>query len=265
MNRIYVVSDGTGRTAEQALNAALTQFQGADVEIIRCAATRSVKKVRDIARRAARENAFVVHTLVTDELRAELVRAGRRFDVETIDLMGPLLGRLSSFLRVSPAEKPGLFNQLNRAYFRRVETVEFALDHDDGNRPDELSKAEIVLVGVSRTFKTPLSVYLAFKGWFVANVPIVPGAETPRQLERVPGKRVFFLDTNPRQLAALRRARDEYLKGEVGDYAETENVRLELMQARQVYHRHPRWNLVNVTSKPIEEIASEILSVRGPR
>jgi len=259
--KVFVVSDGTGRTAEQALNAALTQFPAAVLEIVRRPRVRSVRKVRETVAEAAASGGFIVHTLVTDQLRALMVRLGRQRHVETIDLMGPLLARLSNRLARTPTERPGLFSELNRDYFRRIETMEFAIRHDDGARPHELRRAEIVLVGVSRTFKTPLSIYLAFQGWFVANVPIVSGIPIPPQVFRLPRGKVFCLDTSARQLASLRRSRYEYLNRHVDDYADLEVIRMELMEARRMFHKSG-FRIVDVTNKPIEEIASEILAVR---
>jgi hypothetical protein len=194
-----------------------------------------------------------------------MLRGGRKHNVDTIDLMGGLLGQLSEEFDVSPAEKPGLFSQLNKAYFRRIETMEFAFHHDDGQRVNELRKAEIILLGVSRTFKTPISIYLAFKGWFVANVPILMGQEMPGIIEKLPAENIFCLDTNARALAELRRARQSYLGGAAGDYDDIEFVRMELMYARKIYVKNPRWSIVNVTNKPIEEIASEILILKGAK
>ena len=145
MNRhiAFVVSDGTGRTAERALNAALTQFENVDIDVVRCQNVRSQDEVRQVVEEAAAAGAFIIHTLVTDGLRGRMVRLGRQHNVECIDIMGPLLGRLSQRFHVSPAEKPGLFSQLNRDYFRRIESMEFAISHDDGLRSNELKKAEM--------------------------------------------------------------------------------------------------------------------------
>jgi [pyruvate, water dikinase]-phosphate phosphotransferase / [pyruvate, water dikinase] kinase len=265
VNTIYVVSDGTGRTAERILRAALAQFPGAEVDIVVRSNVRTLDRVRRVVAEAAAARGFIVHTVVTRAVREALIRTGREDNVETIDLMGPLLARLTETLAVSPAEKPGIFAQLNKTYFRRIETMEFALRHDDGQRLEEIRKAEIVVVGVSRTFKTPLSIYLAFKGWFVANVPLVMDQAPPAVLDKVPVNRVFCLDTNARELAELRRSRNEYLKGAAGpDYSDPEAIRIELMQARQYYARHAGWSIINVTNKPIEEIATEILALRGP-
>jgi len=263
--KIYIVSDGTGRTAEQALNAALIQFPEVKVNLVRKPKVRTEQKVSHVIQEAKKNSGFIVHTLVTDKLREAMLRGGRKHNVHTIDLMGGLLGQLSEEFSLTPAEKPGLFGQLNKAYFRRIETMEFAFHHDDGQRANELKKAEIVLLGVSRTFKTPLSIYLAFKGWFVANVPIVMGQEMPSIINKLLSSNVFCLDTNARALAELRRARQNYLGGAVGEYDDIEYVRMELMHARKIYSQHPGWAIVNVTNKPIEEIASEILTLKGER
>jgi regulator of PEP synthase PpsR (kinase-PPPase family) len=259
----FVVSDGTGRTAERALSAALTQFADVKLDVVRVQNVRTREEVARVVREAAAVKAFIVHTLVTDELRGHVVRIGRQFNVETIDLMGTLLGRLSDLFRVSPSEKPGLFSQLNRVYFRRVESMEFAINHDDGLRVEELKDAEIVVLGVSRTFKTPLSVYLAYRGWFVGNVPIVLNVPVPRIIHELPAQNVFCLDTNPARLAELRRTREVYLRDTVGEYANLDFVRKEVHWARSIYMREAGWRVVDVTNKSIEEIASEILLLKG--
>jgi regulator of PEP synthase PpsR (kinase-PPPase family) len=259
--QIYVVSDGTGGTAERALNAALLQFEGAKIEIVRRSGVRTEKEVQKIVNEVGRVGGFIVHTLVTDKLRQEILHSGRIENVETIDLMGPLLERLSRKFSISPVEKPGLFQQLNEEYFRRVETMEFAFRHDDGQRIEDLERAEIILVGVSRTFKTPLSIYLAFKGWLVANVPVVMNMELPAVLFELPAKRIFALKSDPYRLASLRRVRHERLSGATGDYADPNFVIKEMDYALRIFKRQANWQIIDVTSKPIEEIASEILTL----
>jgi regulator of PEP synthase PpsR (kinase-PPPase family) len=259
---LFVVSDGTGGTAERALNAALTQFAGAKVNIIIRPNVRTEKQVQSIVEQTASSGGFIVHTLVSDKLRQVMLQCGRLRNVETIDLMGPLLDRLSRLVATSPAEEPGLFRELNETYFRRIETMEFAFNHDDGLRSEELYKAEIVLLGVSRTFKTPLSIYLAFKGWFVANVPIILDMEIPSQLFEISPSKVFGLRANPHFLAALRRARQEQFNGITGNYAELDYVSREMKYAMKLFSQQNGWFIIDVTSKPIEEIASEILALR---
>lgn len=263
MHHIFIVSDGTGRTANQALNAALMQFPDTNPVFHTRQEIRSIAQIKEIITEAKQIGGFIVHTLVQDEVRHAMVREGRKNNIETIDVMGPLLSRLSNIFANTPSGKPGIFNQLNKEYFQRIDAMQFAFHHDDGARDHELDRAEIVLVGVSRTFKTPLSIYLAFKGWFIANVPIVMGVSPPPLLFKIPPERVFCLTTDPHHLATLRTFREEVLKGTTGTYANFEHVRKELMYARQIYTRQPKWSVIRVTSKPIEEIATEILAIRG--
>ncbi len=261
MRQILVVSDATGGTAERMLKAALTQFEGTDITIEIRSYIRTQEQVKDVVAEARAGTGFIIHTIVSDELRDHIMQEGRVQNVETIDLMGPLLDRLSRQLSVTPSEKPGLFHQLNEDYFRRIETMEFALRHDDGLHVEELDQAEIVIVGVSRTFKTPLSMYLAFKGWFVANVPIVLNHDLPQKVYELPAERVFGLTMDTRRLSALRTVRESHLGAISNEYADLDFVRLEVMHALRIFERPPAWPVINVTAKPIEEIASEILAV----
>jgi [pyruvate, water dikinase]-phosphate phosphotransferase / [pyruvate, water dikinase] kinase len=261
MYYIIVVSDGTGRTAQQALDAALTQFEDTWVEIIVRSGIRTKHQVLEVVEEALKKKAFIVHTLVSDEMRSLMLNTARKLNVDTIDLMGPLLMRLSLQFANAPSQKPGLFNEVNKEYFRRIEAMEFTFRHDDGQHIEEIEKADIVILGVSRTFKTPLSIYLAIKGWLVANVPIVLDNQPHPVLNKINPKKVFGLTTYPSRLTQLRRTRHEHLGGHSGDYADYDHVINELRFAHSIYKRHPKWVIINVTSKAIEEIASEILSI----
>ncbi len=258
---IFVVSDGTGRTAEQILLAALTQFPASRPEIILRQEVRNEALVEKTVMEAQAAKGIIVHTLVSEVLREQMLRLSRIHNVEAIDLMGPLLSRLSHHLANSPTQEPGLFFRLNKEYFKRIDSMQFAFNHDDGQRYYDYDRAEIILVGVSRTFKTPLSIYLAFKGWFVANYPIVLGVEPPDILYKLPAGKVFGLMTEPYDLSTLRSARQQYLGGNTGEYASIEFVKRELNFARQYFSRFS-WPVVQVTNKPIEEIASEILCIK---
>jgi regulator of PEP synthase PpsR (kinase-PPPase family) len=261
MQKIFVVSDGSGGTAKRALNAALTQFEDAKVEIIERPNIITKDQVEAVVIEASQKNGFVIHTLVSNDAREAMLRIGRVYNISTFDLIGPLIERLSQRFSISPSMKPGLFRQLNEAYFRRIETMEFAFNHDDGLRPNELEKAEIILVGVSRTFKTPLSIFLATKGWFVANVPIILNMPLPEILDRLPPGKVMGLRADPFRLSQLRNVREQRLLSSTGDYAKPEYVAREMKYALRIYHSHPDWPVINVTSKPIEEIASEIITL----
>lgn len=243
----------------------MTQFPDQDIEIRRFPDIRTVMQIQELVEEAVGQRAFIVHTLVSDKLREELFRVARLRDVETIDLMGPLLDRMTDQFAVNPSEQPGLFRVLDESYFRRIETMQFAFNHDDGKRIEELHKAEIILLGVSRTFKTPLSIYLAFKRWYVANVPIVLGIPAPAIIYKVPPDRVFCLTTYPNRLAQLRKARQERLGGTPMDYANPDYVKRECLYASQIFSGQPKWQQINVTSKSIEEIAAEIVALMPKR
>ncbi len=265
MQKIFVVSDGTGGTAKRALSAALTQFADAKVEIIERPNVRDQKQVESVVKEAEKVEGFIVHTLVSNDTRDAMLRIGRLYNVPTFDLIGPFIERLSQHLSITPSMKPGLFRQLNEAYFRRIETMEFAFNHDDGLRSNELDRAEIILVGVSRTFKTPLSIYLATKGWFVANVPIVLKMPLPEILDQLSPERIFGLRADPIRLSQLRIVREQRLHSSTGDYAKPEHVAQEMAYAMRLFNKHPKWAIIDVTSKPIEEIASEIITLSRPK
>jgi len=260
LHHIFIISDGTGRTAEQVLKAALAQFGDTKAQTIIHPNVRTKKLVSRIMSEAHRVKGLVVHTVVSKKLRDIILEQGRLHDVATIDLMGPLLAQLSHHLSYSPSEKPGVFHELNKSYFQRIEAVEFTFRHDDSQKIEELKKAEIVLLGVSRTFKTPVSIYLAYKGWLVANIPIILGMELPEILSELPPERVFCLTTFPTHLAELRKMREKHLGGATGEYAKLSHIQRELSYARNIYKKQPKWSVVDVTNKPIEEISSEILT-----
>ena len=259
LQHVFVVSDGTGGTAKQALRAALVQFEHTKVEIHIRPNVRSEQQVEEIISEAFLIQGLIIHTIVSKKLRHLILDLGSLHELQTIDLMGPLLAQLSSHLENLPSEKPGIYNKLNKAYFQRIEAVEFTLRHDDGQHVDELESADIVLLGVSRTFKTPLSVYMAHRGWRVANVPIVLNIPVPDIIYKLPPERIFCLTTISSRLAVLRQARDKYLGGYTGSYSSRSHVQEELNYASRIYRTHPKWTIVKVTNKPIEEICSEIL------
>lgn len=263
MFKIYIVSDGTGRTARQALQAALIQFPDTqnEVSIETFNGIQSIEEIEDILYKAGHEGALVVHTLVTESLRHLMLEASRNYVVETIDLMGPLLFKLSDHLSFQPSGKPGLYHQANEEYFKRIDAVQFAFNHDDGLRSEHLKDAEIVLLGVSRTFKTPVSIYLAYKGWKVANVPIVEGMDIPSGVFQIDPSVVFCLHNSPLELSKLRQSRQSYLKGYTGEYASLDSVKKEVNFARNLYLRHKGWRIVNVANKSVEEVGSEILTL----
>lgn len=259
---IFVVSDATGQTAQRMAQSALIQFEEADAEIVRRGGVLTAEDVRRVVIEAASRNALVMHTLVSNELRRVMLAEARQAGVDAMDLMGRVLDRLATRLRLTPAQKPGLLEQLAEARKREIEAVEFAWRHDDGAHTEELDRAEIVLVGVSRTLKTPTMLYLAYSGWFVANVPLVPEVPPPEPLLGVETGRVFCLDMAAFRLRELRASRAQLTGIPVEPYASADRARFELIHARELSRRHG-WRLVDVTGKSVEEIAHEIITLRS--
>jgi hypothetical protein len=261
--QIFVVSDATGRTAEMVVRAALVQFQGAEVHLTIRPHVRTVAAVRAAVRAASSARGLIVHTLVSPELRNVILTEGRAREVPTIDLLGPLLLRLEDLLRLQPMAKPGLFRDLDQEYRRRFEVVEFAVKHDDGQDPLGLVQADVVLVGVSRTSKTPLSMFLAGRGLRVANVPVVSKLSLPEELSRVDARRVVGLTIKPERLLELRRARLQQMETPPKfPYADPRQIWIELEYARELFARGG-WPVVDVTDKSIEEVAAEVLVLTG--
>jgi len=259
MHKIFVVSGGTGRTGKQAIRASLTQFPDKKPEVITFSDVRDNKKIKSIVKDAKKYGALVVHTLVDNNLREYIIKECEKLNVDAIDFMGNMIYKLSNLFAQEPLQSPGLFNKLNHEYFQRIDAVQFTFKHDDGARVEDIDKAEIVLLGVSRTFKTPLSVYLAYKGFFVINIPIVNGIQPPKILNDIDPSKVFCLNTSPYKLSELRRGRSDKLGKYVKDYCDINNVKSELQFASRYYNLHSNWNIISVTGKSIEEIASEIL------
>jgi len=222
-------------------------------------------RARQVVQEAAESQGFIVHTLVDSDVRQAMLEEGHRLGVATVDLMGPLLARLTELLATAPLSEPGLFQPFDEAYLDWIEALKFAVSHDDGRNTHELPQAEIVLVGVSRTFKTPLSIYLANRGWRVANVPLILGMEPPKKLFTLPKNRVVATMMQPERLAALRGMRAHRLgSGSLG-YADLDSVRREVAYAYERIGRRPDWPIIDMTAKSVEEAAAEIIDLLGKR
>jgi [pyruvate, water dikinase]-phosphate phosphotransferase / [pyruvate, water dikinase] kinase len=258
MIRVFAVSDGTGATAERLLQAAILQFVDAEVEIQRRTQVRTPQQVRGVVDEAAAQKAILLHTLVSDELRRLILQESRQRGVDSLDLLGPILERLAQHLQLTPQEKPGLFRQLAEARSREIEAVDFAFRHDDGQNVQELPRAEIVLVGISRTMKTPTTLYLAYRGWFVANVPLVPELPLAEPLLDIPASRVFCLAMAPGRLRELRLTRAENTGIPAVPYAAMEQIREELNYAAELCLNHG-WHRIDTTGKSVEEVSREIV------
>ncbi|MEN8158661.1 MAG: pyruvate, water dikinase regulatory protein [Myxococcota bacterium] len=264
---LIVISDGTGETAVAAVRAATTQFP--DTFRIRTfGETRHESQVRRLMDRAAEAGALVVFTVVNESLTQLIRDLAREKGVPAVDLLGPMISVLANHFQLSPHLRPGILHGFSEDYFQRVEAVEFAVRHDDGANLHTLFQADLVLTGVSRTSKTPLSMYLAQRGFRTGNVPIVPGIEPPRELFEIDRHKVIGLISDADALHEIRRARIRQLGASpYMAYADLGAVQDELQRARELFRRRG-WRVVNITGKAVEEAASRILEVlqdAGPR
>jgi regulator of PEP synthase PpsR (kinase-PPPase family) len=261
---IFILSDATGDTASRVVQAALKQFVGDHLKIRRFPNVLRQSEVTAILEEARKKPTLVAHTFAATPLRSIVLEESERLHVETIDLLGPLLDRLEDFLNRKPAEVPGLYHEINEQYFRRIDAVEFAVMHDDGKHVEGLKHADFVLVGLSRTGKTPLSVYLSLEGWRVGNVPLVHEQPVPKEVLALPKEKIVGLLLDPRRLADVRRSRLEYLApGHRMDYDDEEIVKAEVAWCRRLYGKHGI-RALDVTEKAIEESAHEVLSMVAP-
>lgn len=254
---IYVVSDSLGGTAEQVARAAASQF-GDEMTIVRLTLVRDEARLADAVTQAKRSSGTIFFTLADSKLRARLLELASGQGVICVDVLGPALEALEKATGSAPQGGVGAMRQAGRSYFARVDALEFAVAHDDGKGMDTLADAEIVLVGVSRTSKTPLAMYLAYKGWRVANVPIVLGIEPPPQLFEVDAQRVVGLVADQELMLEIRGQRFKALSGSSMDQAQARQVVDELDYSKQIM-RQLGARAIDVTHHAIEEIANEIL------
>jgi hypothetical protein len=257
---LFVISDGTGETAVAAVRAAATQF----LETFRVRTfgeTRHESQVRRVMERAAEDGALVVFTVVNESITRLIRDLAIEKGVPAVDLLGPLISALANHYKLSPQLRPGILHGFSEDYFKRIEAVEFAVRHDDGANLHTLFQADLVLAGVSRTSKTPLSMYLAQRGYKTGNVPIVPGVEPPRELLEIDPRKVIGLVSDASALLEIRRARIRQLRASPYlAYADADAVDEELRRARDLYRRQG-WRVVDITGKAVEEAAARILEL----
>ncbi len=260
---IYVVSDGTGLTAEAVVSSAAGQFFGAFFDVRRRPLIRTFAQAHGVVVEAAQTHGVIVHTIVVPELRHAMEEEAARHGVPSVDIIGGLVARLEEAFGLVPAGKPGLRAPLDEKYFAQIEAIEYTVAHDDGQHPETLDAADLVLVGVSRTSKTPLSIFLAhYRGWKVANVPIVLGVEPPPELQRIDQTHIIGLTIQPERLVNLRRARLEGLgRDPDGPYTSNDQVTAELQYARRLYRSGYPWPILDTTNRSVEEVAREIMTL----
>ncbi|MDA8347028.1 MAG: kinase/pyrophosphorylase [Thermaerobacter sp.] len=260
---IVVISDALGETAELVAQAAASQFPGHPVEVRRFPHVTTEQDFLQVMAGLKQMPAAVVYTIILPELRQAIAGHLQASSVPYVDVMGPVLDGLAGALAAAPSRQPGLVHRLDARYFRRVEAVEFAVRYDDGKDPAGILRAEVVLLGVSRTSKTPTSMYLAHRQIKVANVPLVPEADLPDEIFQVSPRKIMGLTINPEILLQIRTERLKSLGlGSGSRYADLGRIIEELEYADHVYRRLG-CTVIDVSQKAVEETASRILELVG--
>jgi len=258
---IYIISDSLGDSAATVAVAAASQFTKNSCIIHRLPKAAAIEQIAAFVDDALAANAgeiVLLHTITDTHLRAELDDYILDKPVRAVDLIGPAIDAIAEATGRVPKGEPGLIRRTDKQYYERVSALEFAVDHDDGRRPEELPAAQIVLLGVSRSSKTPLSIYLATQGYKVANVPLAAGTQPPAQLFDVDPRRIFGLTTSARLLGEIRSRRIEHARDVAGAYADPGYIANDLDEARALMRRLG-CIVVRTDSRAIEETAQEIL------
>jgi [pyruvate, water dikinase]-phosphate phosphotransferase / [pyruvate, water dikinase] kinase len=258
---IYVVSDSVGETAELVTKAAISQFSGNDITIKRFPFVEDESNVDEVISLTKCDGGMIAYTLVKPEIREYMKVAAEKADILAYDIIGPLMDQIQLLCGTEPMNKPGLIHKLDEDYFKKVEAIEFAVKYDDGRDPRGILKADIVLIGVSRTSKTPLSQYLAHKRLKVANVPLVPEVSPPDELFAIPPDKCFGLKISSEKLNGIRRERLRSLGlSDNANYAKMERIDEELLYFDKIVERIG-CQVIDVTNRAVEETANTIYHI----
>jgi len=262
---LYVISDSLGEIGTSIANAIRLQFQGQFAMPRRYPLIRDISEINDILLEATKSSCMVIYTLVMPDTREFIVRRGNELQLTLVDVLGPVMDVAKVMTNREPIYEAGLNRRLDEDYFRKVAAVEFAVKYDDGTDPSSLHKADIVLVGISRTSKTPLSMYLAYRNFKVANVPLIPGVNPPDELFEIDKHKIFGLTNSSERLHSIRteRLRDLGIQ-KSENYANLTTIEMELEYANQIF-KQLDCPVINVANRSIEETAVMIISMINQR
>lgn len=258
---LHLVSDATGETINSVARACLVQFEGIEPQEHVWSLIRTEGQLDRVLAGVAANPGPVLFTLVNDTLRLKLVEGCRALSVPSISVLDPIIHALAAHFGAAIKGRPGLQHELDAEYYRRIDAVHYALAHDDGQSMERLAEANVILVGVSRSSKTPTCMYLAHRGVKAANIPYVPGVPLPDLLFTLKGPLIVGLTTDPASLVQVRRTRLKHIgEGErEHDYADLERVRAEILEARRLFTEQG-WPVIDVTRRSVEETAAAILT-----
>ncbi len=264
---IYIISDGTGETAATMIRAALVQYQDAEINIVRSKNVRTESQVESVIADAFENQGIIIHTVVSPQLKQVIQEQSAAKGLLSVDLIGPLLQTLDEYFGGGPGQRSvGILRMVDDRYFKRIEAIEYTVKHDDGKCLTDLNEADIILVGISRTSKTPLSIFLSHKGWKVANIPLVLNSKLPKELFEVDQRKIVGLLIDTDSLSKIRRNRlEKFGQDPGGEYARIGYIEKEIEYAQDLFRQNRRWPVFNVTERALEETAAEIVRVISSR
>ena len=264
---IFILSDGTGETASTMIRAALVQYAQEDINIVRCKNVRTEEQIDSLIDDVFARKGIVVFTMVSPQMSRKVLETCAQKGLIAVDLMGPLLSAFNTYFgHTSSGHTAGLLRAVDEQYFKRIEAIEFTVKHDDGKTLCHIDQADIILLGISRTSKTPLSIFLSHKGWKVANIPLVLGSPIPPELFKVDQRRIVGLTIDPESLTRIRKKRlEKFGQDPGGEYANMGHIHREIEYASNLFKQNRRWPVFDVTDRALEETAAEIVRVVASR
>ncbi len=261
--QIYLISDSTGETLDRIFTAIKAQFKNINYKIHTYSFTRTENQILKILEDAKKnENSIILYTIVDNSLAKYLANESENKNIPCFGVLGNLILNFSKILNQKATHEPSGQHILNEEYYERIEAIQFTMNHDDGNLINEVDKSDIILVGVSRTSKTPTSIYLANKGFKTSNIPLVNENSLPESLKKNPQVAcVVGLSTEPERLADLRKNRMNSLKEKENiQYTDLENIKKEVLEAKKTFQKY-KWPLIDVTRKSVEDTAASIIKI----
>jgi regulator of PEP synthase PpsR (kinase-PPPase family) len=261
--QIYLISDSTGETLDRIFLALKAQFKNIEYKVHSYSFTRTENQILKILDDAKKnENSVILYTIVDNNLAKYLANVSDQKKIPCFGVLGNLILNFSKILNQKASHEPSGQHVLNEEYYDRIEAIQFTMNHDDGNLLNDIEKSDIILVGVSRTSKTPTSIYLANKGFKTSNIPLVNENSLPKKLRENPQiSCVVGLNTEPERLVDLRKNRMNSLKEtENTKYTSIENIKKEIMDAKKTFQKY-RWPSIDVTRKSVEETAASIIKI----
>ena len=261
--QIYLISDSTGETLDRIFLALKAQFKNIEYKVHSYSFTRTENQILKILEDAKKnENSVIFYTIVDNNLAKHLANVSNEKKIPCFGVLGNLILNFSKILNQKASHEPSGQHALNDEYYERIEAIQFTMNHDDGNLVNDIEKSDIILVGVSRTSKTPTSIYLANKGFKTSNIPLVNENSLPKKLRDNPQLTcVVGLNTEPERLADLRKNRMTSLKEtENIKYTNIENIKKEIIDAKKTFQKY-KWPSIDVTRKSVEETAASIIKI----